>query len=93
MGGRAPCAVPGLGPGACAGGAAELPGELAAEDGRDPTFSPDGKRILYWTGQEGEASIPSGRVWVLDRETGERKQYHPEFADALVANFNEIAKG
>jgi Tol biopolymer transport system component len=55
---------------------------LIAEDGRQPTFSPDGKRILYWTGQEGDSSMPSGKVWVFERETGKRTRYHEEFADA-----------
>jgi Tol biopolymer transport system component len=56
--------------------------QLIAPDGRHPSFSPDGQRILYWTGQEGDYTLPTGRIWMVDRATRTRRQLHPDFADA-----------
>jgi len=58
------------------------PERLIAPSGRHPSFSPDGRRVLYWTGQEGDYSTPTARSWIVDLGTGARRQLHPEFADA-----------
>jgi serine/threonine protein kinase len=55
---------------------------LVGPFGRHPMFSPDGNRILYWTGHEGDYSMPTGRLWIVDLQTGARRQLHPEFSDA-----------
>lgn len=58
------------------------PERLIAPSGRHPSFSPDGHRVLYWTGQEGDYSAPTARSWIVEWETGARWQLHPDFADA-----------
>ena len=62
-----------------AGGGTE---RLIATLGRHPRFSPDGRNVIYWTGQEGDYSSPTGRLWIVDTQGGTPRQLHPEFADA-----------
>jgi hypothetical protein len=45
-----------------------------------PTFLPDGRHFLYWSGQEAAAAI-----WVGDVDGGAAKILLPEFAPALYA--------
>lgn len=55
---------------------------LLGKDGRHPVISPDGRQIVYWTGQEGDYSTPTGQLWVVDITGRERRRLHTEFVDA-----------
>jgi serine/threonine protein kinase/Tol biopolymer transport system component len=50
--------------------------------GRHPFFSHDSRNIVYWTGQEGDYSAPTGKIWVVERSTGKRQQLASDFGDA-----------
>jgi serine/threonine protein kinase len=65
-------------------GAKGGPARLLAKDGRNPRFSPDGKLVLYWTGQPGDHSMPSGRIWRIPAGGGSAEQLAPDFADARL---------
>jgi Tol biopolymer transport system component len=55
---------------------------LVAPRGNSPRFSPDGKWIVYWVGEEASAT-PSGRVYIVPAATGGAPvQLQPAFADA-----------
>ncbi|HEY3456171.1 MAG TPA: winged helix-turn-helix domain-containing protein [Bryobacteraceae bacterium] len=43
---------------------------LIARNGRDPTFSPDGKWIAYWVGMEISYSLNAGSVFVVSSSGG-----------------------
>jgi Tol biopolymer transport system component len=50
--------------------------------GRHPRFSPDGSRIAYWTGVEGDHALPSGKLWIVDVNGGAPRQLHSALVDA-----------
>jgi serine/threonine protein kinase len=54
---------------------------LFARFGRHPRFSPDGTRLAYWTGEEGNSTYPSGRCFVQSLSGGAPTQVLPDFAD------------
>ena len=58
-----------------------------AENGRNPKFSPDGKEILYWSGDwTGETSnpsfAPSGKMFILSINRGIALPFQRHFLDA-----------
>lgn len=60
---------------------------LVAIDGRQPRFSPDGKQLLYWSGDStGDPSRPffrpSGKIYVVPAAGGTPRQLQKHFADA-----------
>lgn len=54
---------------------------LLVAGGRNPQFSPDGRSILYWTGDEDDRSA-SGRVYLLNLTDGRSQQLASQFSDA-----------
>lgn len=54
---------------------------LIASRGLNPHFSPDGKWIVYWVGEETNAS-PSASSYIVPATGGEPRQVVPSFADA-----------
>jgi eukaryotic-like serine/threonine-protein kinase len=54
---------------------------LIAPRGNRPRFSPDGKWIVYWVGEEA-STAPSGRLYVVPALGGVPRQLRPEFAEA-----------
>lgn len=52
--------------------------------GRSPRLSPDGKRLLYWTGALTQVpGIPGAKAWITDPNSGEPpRQIAAEFASA-----------
>ena len=61
------------------GGAARL----IASEGRRPRFSPDGTRVVYWTGQwRGQSSRNAAAVFVISLQGGTPARVLPEFAMA-----------
>jgi Tol biopolymer transport system component len=54
---------------------------LVAPYGRYPRFSPDGTRLAYWTGEEGNLSAPTAKTFVVPVSGGVPKQILPDFAD------------
>jgi eukaryotic-like serine/threonine-protein kinase len=54
---------------------------LLARGGRDPQFSPDGQRLVYWTGDTNE-SVPSGRVYETSVRGGPATRLASDFVDA-----------
>ncbi|HYO82678.1 MAG TPA: hypothetical protein VES20_14835, partial [Bryobacteraceae bacterium] len=58
--------------------------ELLARGGRNPSFSPDGKWILYWAGKEGGEFLPgSAKLFIMPSEGGVPRQVRTDFAAAL----------
>jgi serine/threonine protein kinase len=55
---------------------------LIVKFGRSPRFSPDGTQIVYWTGDENNISLPTGKIYVIPAQGGVPTQLQPEFADA-----------
>ena len=55
---------------------------LLAKFGRDPKFSPDGTQVLYWTGEEGTSSRPTGRTYLIPAQGGDSHLVQPDFADS-----------
>jgi serine/threonine protein kinase len=55
---------------------------LVAEGGRTPRFSPNGMRIVYWTGEEGVLPHLPGRIFVVDAKGGPPRQLVPNYAGA-----------
>jgi len=58
------------------------PRRILAKWGEAPRFSPDGSKIVYWTGVEGDASASSGRIWVVSAAGGPSRRLAADFADA-----------
>jgi serine/threonine protein kinase/dipeptidyl aminopeptidase/acylaminoacyl peptidase len=56
---------------------------LFATGGRNPQFSPEGQRVVYWTGDVNE-SVPSGRVYVSPLGGGPPIRLAAGFEDARV---------
>jgi Tol biopolymer transport system component len=54
---------------------------LIAPRGNNPRFSPDGKWIVYWVGEEANTT-PSGRVYIVPATGGVPTQLQPSFAEA-----------
>jgi serine/threonine protein kinase len=54
---------------------------LIIAGGRNPQFSPDGRSILYWIGDEDDSSA-SGKVYEFARVNGESRQIAAQFSDA-----------
>ena len=64
--------------------AADGSGEhLLVSAGRNPVFSPDGRRLAYWTGDRND-SVPSGELFVLSLPGGPPRRLA---ADFLVARY------
>lgn len=61
---------------------------LLVRDGRRPQFSPDGKFILYWTGDNNQFAVPSGRIYILDVAKGQSTQLASGFPDAREPIWN-----
>ena len=55
---------------------------LLAAGGRNPRFSPNGRLVAYWTGNEGVFQAGSSRVWVVEAGGGEPKPVHHGMASA-----------
>jgi serine/threonine protein kinase len=55
---------------------------LVAKFGHHPRFSADGRWLAYWTGQTGDYSEASARVWVVPAAGGAPRRIAAEFADA-----------
>lgn len=60
---------------------------LLAPGGRNPTFSPDGRWIAYWTGNFDD-SAPSARVYLIAPEGGPARRFAESFADARFPVWN-----
>lgn len=60
---------------------------LLAPGGHDPRFSPDGKSILYWTGDENEVAA-SGSIYWLDLAALKPVRLASNFADAVKPIWN-----
>lgn len=58
-----------------------------ADGGRSPRFSPDGRSILYWTGDQ-NATISSGKIYVFSIDQRRTTQLASEFADAREPIWN-----
>ncbi|HEV2990341.1 MAG TPA: protein kinase [Candidatus Angelobacter sp.] len=54
---------------------------LLVSGGRDPKFSPDGKSVLYWTGDRDE-SVASGQLYVIPVTGGSPVRLAANFKDA-----------
>ena len=54
---------------------------LLVPGGRNPQFSPDGRRIVYWVGDKDE-STPSGKLYLLSLEGKVPMPIAPDFVDA-----------
>ncbi len=54
---------------------------LLVNGGRNPKISPDGKSLLYWTGDP-DSSVPSGRVYRIALNGGSPEPIAPNLADA-----------
>lgn len=66
---------------------------LIAQSGHHPTFSPDGQRILYWSGDwTADPSRPSfratGKIFVVKASGGIPKQLAGDFADARLPTWS-----
>ncbi|MGO9269949.1 MAG: protein kinase domain-containing protein [Terriglobia bacterium] len=55
---------------------------LVAKYGRNPRFSPDGTLIVYWIGDEANASLGTGKLYVISAQGGAATQIQAKFADA-----------
>jgi Tol biopolymer transport system component len=55
---------------------------LVAKYGHHPRFSADGRWLAYWTGQTGDYSEASARLWVVPSGGGEPRRIAANFADA-----------
>lgn len=54
---------------------------LLVQGGREPQFSPDGRSIAYWVGDR-DATVASGRVFLLKLEDGTTERLAGDFLDA-----------
>jgi hypothetical protein len=63
------------------------PERLLAKGGRRPRFSPDGKRVLYWTGPEGSSDAQNGepnRIFTIAFEGGTPQPVCKNCVEALL---------
>jgi len=60
---------------------------LLVPGGREPAFSPSGRCILYWTGDEFELQ-PTGKIFLFDLNTGRSIQLASEMTDARTPVWN-----
>ena len=60
---------------------------LLVAGGREPAFSPGGRSILYWTGDEYNLH-PTGKLFLFDLNTGRSIQLAPGMADARTPVWN-----
>jgi eukaryotic-like serine/threonine-protein kinase len=60
---------------------------LIAPKGRYPRFSPDGTQILYWTGEEGNLLVPTGKIFVVAAGGGVSRQLQPKLQPQLPPQF------
>lgn len=55
--------------------------KLLVPRGRNPAISPDGQRLLYWTGDPDQSNL-SGKLYVMPLAGGTPQQLAPTFLDA-----------
>ena len=60
---------------------------LLVKGGRGPRFSPDGRSIIYWTGDDNMV-VASGRIYLLNLASGMPVQLATEFTDAREPIWN-----
>jgi eukaryotic-like serine/threonine-protein kinase len=60
---------------------------LFAREGRTPQFSPDGQRVVYWTGDPDEG-VPSGRIYVRPVGGGPATRLATDFEDARLPSWS-----
>jgi len=63
-----------------------------AKWGRNPRFSPDGKWLAFWTGQETEHSTASGSIWIVATAGGTPKRLADKFEDARYPEWSSNGK-
>jgi serine/threonine protein kinase len=63
------------------------PAKLLVAGGRNPRFAPDGRSVLYWTGDDNRIRA-AGHLYVFNLDAGRSIQLAPEFADARDAIWN-----
>ena len=56
--------------------------KLLAAGGYMPRFSPDGRHIVYWTGELYHPRLPSGKIYLLPAAGGPPRQVAAQMADA-----------
>ncbi|MEZ2345549.1 protein kinase [Terriglobus sp. RCC_193] len=61
--------------------------KLLVPRGRNPAISPDGQRLLYWTGDPDQSNL-SGQIYVMPLAGGPPKQIAPDFVDARFPVWN-----
>lgn len=61
--------------------------KLLIPNGKDPRFSPDGRLLLYWTGDYNQ-SMPSGSIYIADLANAKSIPLATGFADAREAIWN-----
>ena len=56
-----------------------------ADGGRRPQYSPDGSKVLYWTGPADPFPLSegTGKIFVLDLETSTTRRIRPDFVAAV----------
>ena len=56
-----------------------------ADDGRRPQYSPDGTKVVYWTGPADPFPLKDGigKIFVLDLATSTTRQMRPDFSAAV----------
>lgn len=62
--------------------------KLIAPDGHEPSFSPDGRSMLYWTGGDEFFISPNGRIFIYDLTTGQSTQLAAGMEDARIPIWN-----
>jgi Tol biopolymer transport system component len=61
---------------------------LIAHDGHEPSFSPDGRWILYATGGDAFLSMNHARIYLYEVKTGQRFRLAQNMADARIPLWN-----
>ena len=56
-----------------------------ADDGRRPKYSPDGSKVLYWTGPASPFPLTdgTGKIFVLDLQASTSRRIRPDFSAAV----------